>query len=165
MKYMARMKTEGIDEYVRKLEAVGRGTVGAIRHAVYEGAGVAVQAVDRAIDTIPTSNGKYIPGDLPIYGLSAKQKAGLHRGLGLAKMRDDNGYINTKIGFDGYNDVETARYPNGQPNALIARAVESGTSRRPKYRFVAKALKQATPECERKMAKALETSINKTMEG
>lgn len=35
---------------------------------------------------------------------------------------------NVKIGFDGYNNIRSKRWPQGQPNQMVARAIESGTS-------------------------------------
>ena len=68
--------------------------------------------------------------------LTSAQKKGLQEGLGVSPMENDNGYWNVKVGFDGYNKVKTRKYPNGQPNALIARATESGSSVREKTPFV-----------------------------
>ena len=67
-------------------------------------------------------------------------------------MQNDNGFLNVKIGFDGYNNVRTRTYPKGQPNALIARATESGSSVRKKTPFIRPAVnaskKQAIDSCK-----------------
>ena len=80
-------------------------------------------------------------------------------------MENDNGYINTKIGFDGYNATKTKKYPNGQPNALIARSIESGTSKHQKTPFVRPAISKAKAKAEAAMAASVDKDINNTMEG
>lgn len=60
------------------------------------------------------------------------------------------------MGFDGYNSVKSARWPQGQPNQMVARAVESGTS-----------FMEANPEIKRARArarKAAEKAMERTFE-
>ena len=63
------------------------------------------------------------------------------------------------MGFDGYNEVKTRKYPNGQPNALMARSIESGSSARDKYPFIRPAVqatrKQAIAAAEAKLDKKI----------
>ena len=58
-------------------------------------------------------------------------------------MQNDSGYRHVKIGFDGYNDVKTRKYPKGQPNAMIARVTESGSSYREKTPFIRTAVQSS----------------------
>lgn len=136
-------QANGIDAYVKALELLSKTAEGAIKRAVYEGAAEYGKEMLTQIDALQVNEYHYISGDLPIYGITPKQKAGLREGFGFAKMQNDNGFINTKAGFDDYNGEKTKRYPNGQPNAMIANAVNSGTSRRPKTGFVNKAIKNS----------------------
>ena len=161
---MANLKMQGLDEYIAKLEKI-KNPEGLIKRAVYDGAAVLAAAVLKSIDSIPENDGRYVPGNAMIIGLSREQKQGLREGLGIAHMQNDKGYINTKIGFDGYNSVRSKKYPNGQPNALIARAIESGTSRRQKYRFVNKATSSAKAAAEQAMADRMDQDLKNTMEG
>lgn len=161
---MAKLEMQGMDEYLKKLEKVAN-PEGMIKRAVYDGAAVLAKAVLEGINSIPENDGKYVPNNAQITGLSAAQKQGLRDGLGIARMQNDKGFIHTKIGFDGYNSVKTKKYPNGQPNSLIARAVESGTSRRQKYRFVSKATTSAKAAAEQAMANRMDQDLKQTMEG
>ena len=63
-------------------------------------------------------------------------------------MQNENGYINVKLGFDGYNSVKTKKYPKGQPNALIARVTESGSSYRTKTPFIRPAVRATKKAAE-----------------
>lgn len=149
---MANWKFEGLTEYIKQLEDIGQSTTGMVKRAVYDGAAVVGAEIASAIQTLPENDGKFVPNGNPIVGVTREQKAGLLEGFGFAKMQDEGGYINTKAGFDGYNGERTKRYPNGQPNALIANAVNSGTSRRPKTSFINKAVNAAKGKAEAAMA-------------
>lgn len=138
-----KFSSDGIDEYISQMEKMHKSSEGMIKRAVYDGASVYGDAMIGAINSIPVSAFKFVYGDFPIVGITPEQKAGLLEGFGFAKMENKSGFINTKAGFDGYNSVHSKRYPKGQPNALIANAVNSGTSRRPKYGFVDKAIRSA----------------------
>ena len=79
-------------------------------------------------------------------------------------MKDDAGYLNVKIGFDGYNAMRTEKYPQGQPNQLVARGVESGTSWKQKHPFVRPAINASRKRAEAKMAEVLDKEIEKVMD-
>ena len=98
-----------------------------------------------------------------LYGISEEQKQGLINGFGIAPMQNDNGYLHVKLGFDGYNSVKTKNYPNGQPNSVIARSVNSGTSFRQRIPFVDNAVSRAKAAAEEKMIKKLDTEIKDVM--
>jgi hypothetical protein len=91
------------------------------------------------------------------------QRAGLKESMGIAGFRNDDGYLNVKIGFDGYNSHTTKTYPKGQPNVMIARALERGTSFSPATPFVNKAVNRVRAQAEAKMQKTLDEEIKKTM--
>lgn len=159
---MATLKMQGMEEYIEKLGGISKKSNGMIKRAVYSGAGEVLKEVESAIQAMPAHKQHYISSGN--YLLNEEQKKGLLEGLGAAKMRNENGFVNTKIGFDGYNSIRTKKYPNGQPNALIARALESGTSKRAKTRFVAKATSKAKDMAIKAMAKQFDEDL-KTMEG
>lgn len=140
---MATLHFQGIDEYAEKLSKMNNKAVGMIKRAVYDGAAAVLHEAIAQISALPVITNRYRATDLPLSGVTATQKAGLLAGIGLAKMTNANGFINTKLGFSGYNGVRNGKYPNGQPNALIARAVNSGTSVRVKIPFVTRTVKAA----------------------
>lgn len=74
-------------------------------------------------------------------------------------MQDENGYLNVKLGFDKYNRTHTKKYPDGQPNQLVARGVESGTTWLQKTPFVDPAVRQSRGDAEKKMAEVLDKEI------
>lgn len=132
-----------------------------IGKAVYAGAGIVADAIKENIKSLPIVRG-YGTEDNPLPGgVTASQKAGLIDGLGIAPMQDDMGYLNVKIGFDGYNATKTEKYPQGQPNQLVARGVESGTSWKKKKPFIRPAVNSSRNRAEAEMARILDEEIKK----
>lgn len=149
---MATFVFEGINEYATKLGKISDKAEGMIKRAVYDGAGVVLQAAIAEISALPVIENRYNVTKLPMRGVTETQKRGLLEGIGLAKMVNENGFINTKLGFDGYNGVRSQKYPNGQPNALIANTVNSGSSVRVKIPFINRTVKAAKAAAEAAMA-------------
>lgn len=139
---MAKWTMHGVDDYVAYLQRVGKSTDGIIGEAVYAMAGVVADKIRDNLKSLGTvSNAANIATYRRGYSrLSDVEKDGLLKGLGISPMQDESGYIHVKIGFDGYNDVKTKRYPKGQPNAMIARVTESGSSYRKKAPFIRPAI-------------------------
>lgn len=155
---MATFKAPDLDKYVRQLERLGKNTDTIISAAVYEMAKVVANDVHTRLVNMPS-----VPDDEGLAAYRAKtkipitkaQKWGLVKSFGIASLRNEGGFLNVKLGFDGYNETVTEQYPNGQPNAMIARAIESGTSNRDKYPFIRPAVqatrKQAIAAAEAKL--------------
>lgn len=159
---MAKMRWKGMEEYELKLSRLKATSEEVAKKAVYEGAKIVADKMKEAIRQIPVDDKQAKPGEV-IDGVSRLQKAGLIDGFGIAKVRNDNGYINVKLGFDGYNQVKTKTYPNGQPNVMIARSIESGTSFRQAYPFVNKAVNSVKHEAEQAMQQKIDEEIEKIM--
>lgn len=157
---MATFEFGGIDTYIKQLDKLYAVTKDAvIGKTVYAGAEVVADRLRSAIQDFPEGR-----ENEAIFGtVTPAQKRGLLEGFGISRMRDDDGFVNVKLGFDGYNSVKTKKYPNGQPNALIARAVNSGTSFRKKTRFVDKAVNASKKTAEAAMDAACSREIEKIM--
>ena len=156
---MAKLKVgKGVDEYLKKLDTLVQLSESMIMQAVYPGAGLVADAVKAEIKSLPVQN-QYVEGMKN--GITQWQKAGLIEGLGIATHRNDNGYVNVKIGEDGYNSVIGKKYPKGQPNALIARAVESGTSFRKPNPFISRAVNRTKAKAEQTMSDKLDELYRK----
>lgn len=154
---MAIWKFEGLDEYLRQLERLQGSSDQAIGKAIYEGAGVVAKACAAAIKALPVSN------QYDSNGITSVQKAGLIEGFGVSHAQTDGYYRNVKLGFDGYNGQKTHKYPNGQPNSLIARSINSGSSYRRKNPFMDKATASSKAACEATMQHVIETEIQKVV--
>ena len=78
-------------------------------------------------------------------------------------MRDDKGYLNVKLGFDGYGRTKTKKYPKGVPNQLIARSVNTGTSFRKRNPFMDRAVRAKRKLAEKKMMETMGEGMKKEM--
>ena len=160
---MAQFEFGGIDNYIAQLNKLRQSTKdGVVGKAVYAGAAVVADSVRRAIQALPVGDGRAGDGGL-IETVTLPQKAGLLDGFGISRLKDDDGFINVKLGFDGYNATRTEKYPRGQPNVLIARSVNSGTTFRKKTKFVDKAVDSAKKAAEAAMDAACSREIEKIM--
>lgn len=156
---MAKLKMKGLEEYERqlmKLKSLSRECIG---QAIHDGAAVVADQVRANIEALPIDERHVKNGEM-LHGISQAQKNGLLDGFGISRMKDEGGYINVKLGFDGYNSVVTKSFPQGQPNSMIARSVNSGASFRQRIPFVDNAVKAKKSECEEKMAKKFDEVLN-----
>ena len=81
--------------------------------------------------------------------------------MGIAKMkRKEGGVFDVKLGFDGYNEVKTKKYPNGQPNAMIARSINSGSSYMRRQPFMDMTIRVSKDRAEA----AIEKKFNEELE-
>ena len=171
---MAKIYSNGVDRYLQKLEKLNVNTDAVCKQTVYAGAKVVGDAIVEAIEALPVQEPpegqKYFylsdaakeAGTL-ITGVSEAQKQGLKEGFGIANMKHEDNSWNTKLGFDGYNSVKTKSHPKGQPNALIARSVEGGTSIQQKTPFIAPAVRQAKKAAQDAMEKTMADKVQEIM--
>lgn len=157
---MATFQFGGIDTYIKQLNKLQAATKdGVIGKTVYAGAAVVADKVRSNIQSLPEGKeSAAVTG-----AVTPAQKRGLLEGFGISKMHDEDGFINVKLGFDGYNSVKTRKFPKGQPNVLIARAVNSGNSFRKKTKFVDKAVRASKKTAEAAMDAACSREIEKIM--
>lgn len=142
---------KGLNNYIAYLQSIEAVTDEMIGEAVYDMAKVVADKVRANIEALPAvSNEANIATYREGYSrLSEPEKQGLLDGFGVSPLQDDSGYRNVKLGFDGYNSVKTKKYPQGQPNALIARVTESGSSYREKTPFIRPAVNAARKPAEK----------------
>lgn len=160
---MAKLYTKGIARYISGLTELVFFSEEDIKRAVYPAAGIVYNSVRAGVQGIPVMDTNYKRRDKMARGVTAAQKAGLLSSLGIARFKNQGGFINVKIGFDGYNNVHTKNYPGGQPNAMIANAVESGSSWRRATPFMAKSVRAVASQAEQAMAKQFDIEVKKHM--
>ena len=159
---MAKFQFSGLDEYVSRLQKTAVNTYPCIKRAVYAGAKVVADAIHDEVAALPEDRENFhATSSYMTSGISKRQKDGLLDGLGISKIEEKDGFVNCKVGFAGYNDVETDTYPHGQPNPLIARSVISGTSFRSKNPFVTRAVNKSKAQAEAAMTSAFDAEFEK----
>ena len=149
----------GIDTYIADLNKllVDEDTI--IRETIYKGAKLVIDRVVSEINNIPARN--YDKESDLVDGITNRQKQGLLDSIGIADIRKDGGFVNMKVGVDGYNSQVTEKFPRGQPNALIVRSLEAGTSFRYRNPFMTRATNASRAPAESAMKNELDAQIKK----
>lgn len=159
---MAKLQFKGLEEYEAQLLKLRGLTEQMIGEAIYEGAAIVADEVKKGIESLPIDD-RYATGGTMLHGITQEQKQGLLDGFGIASMQNENGYLHVKLGFNGYNSMRTKNFPNGQPNSMIARSVNSGSSFRQRIPFVDNAVNSAKSRAEEKMKQKLDEAIEKAI--
>lgn len=160
---VARFAFKGLEEYSMRLAKLGDQTERVAGRAIYAAADVVADAMRQEIDKIPVQNGFVKQGELRT-GIPAPAKRGLQESFGITPLeKDSGGFYNVKLGFDGYNSIKTKAHPNGQPNQMIARSVNGGTSFLAPHPFVTTAVRKARKPALQKMEEVLDEETKKIM--
>lgn len=124
---MAEIKVEGMEQFIELLIATEKQTDRIIGRSIYPGAKIVAEKCKDCMKLfIVTETGKHAH---KAHYPTPKQLEGLIESMGIAKiLRKFGGTFDVKLGFDGYNKVKTKKHPTGQPNAMIARSINSGSS-------------------------------------
>lgn len=156
---------KGGEDYLLKLTRLAERSDETMRRMVYAGADVMTDAIRAKISRLPEiPRGEYGTRDQMLTGITPEQKEGLLDGLGITPIRHENDGFNAKVGFEGYNKTRTHQYPKGQPNALIARSLESGTSFRQKQPFVSEAVRESRKQTVNAMQSVFDEDTKNIME-
>lgn len=147
---------KGMDEYLSMLGNLEFKAPSSMGKAIYEGANIMWNAIHHNIQAMNVDDTPYPER---VVGIRSIQKQGLLNSLGIAKASTDNGFRNVKIGFDGYNKLKTTKYPQGQPNAMVARTFEAGNSFTKKQPFVGPAVRSSRAAAEEKMKQVIDTDL------
>lgn len=167
---MAKIDMKEFEEYQSLLESVFKDTERLIRDAVYDGGKIVADEIKAGLKALPIEEGK---NSLPpigtsehkLTGVSRRQKGDLIDSFGLAPIEKEGDFINTKAGVDGYGSIPTKKYPNGTPNVMLMRSIESGTSFREKHPVFRPAVNRSRKKAIEAMRNKFDEQIKKKMEG
>ena len=152
---------KGLNEYLEQLGNLEYQADGMAGQAIFEGAKIVADKIHANIASLPVQNGpvkngvRRDPTQVEIDGMLA--------GLGIAKKQVDGGFINVKIGMDGYNDHVTDKYPKGHANAMVARTINAGSTWMNRHPFIDDAVRATKKQAEEAMKEKIEESIKETM--
>lgn len=161
---MARYAFKAGNEWALKLSRLATNQKQVAGKAIYAGAKVVADKIKSNIEALPEESFRYLHGDDKFSGVPKEQKKDLAESFGVASIDvDKNGDYNTKLGFDGYGSQPSKKYPQGLPNQLLARAIESGSSVREKQPFVRTAVTATKKTAQAEMARVIDEEIEKIM--
>ena len=146
----------GLEEYLAKLGNLAQKSEDVCGEAAEAGGAVVADAIRTELDAVPTDE-TYSHGETMRKGPRAIEKVGLQNSFGVAPVQNRNGYVNVKVGFDGYNKL-------GEPNPMIARSVVKGTSFMKKNDFVNKGVRKSREKAEETMRVTVDEKIYAIME-
>ena len=160
---MATINFKKGDEYLAKIADLSVSAAEEVcGAAIYAGAKTVTDAIAAAIDGIPVDESYGTP-EKPQTGIKQKQKTALKASLGISHAQNKDGFLNVKVGFGGYNPIKTKRWPKGQPNTVIARSMERGTSWMKAYPFVKNTMRAITQQAQKDMSDKVDEKIKKIM--
>ena len=159
---MPKMKIVGLEGYINKIEELSGQAYEIVGHAIHDGAEVVADNTKQALENLEVDNRQFVEMRRSI---NQKQKNALIASFGIAEARYDGNFYNVKTGFDGYNEIITKRWPQGQPNVVIARSLESGTSFMKKNPIISKATRASKDAAIKAMQDRLTEDIEKIMKG
>lgn len=153
----------GMKNFQRNLRTLANDAQKVMKFSLFDGAAIAgdelraaVNGLDRVTDAAAIQ--AWLHGVPTI--LCVSQKNGLRAGLGITPMKVNGKEISVKIGFDGYNQIATRRWPNGQPNQMIAASCEHGSSAMLEQPFI----RPAYRSCAARIRSAMEAAAKKKIE-
>lgn len=160
---MARLDIDGTDEIFNVLREVETCIDDISKMALYDGAKILADEIKSNLKALPTDDPDRKLRDGSQYtSLTTHEKEHLLKGFGISKIQGNSVEGNdVAVGFGGYGDFKTKKYPKGVPNQLIARSVESGSSVRQKHPFVRPAINKVKREVVKKMGETIELEIKK----
>lgn len=161
---MAQLTTEGLDDFMKQLNALGSHTTGTTKRCIYDGAAVLAEAVVTGVGGLPVDESQFTPGTDPLRVMTAADKADLAASVGISRIEATGGTGTVSVSFDGYISRTEPKYPGGVPAALIARSIEKGTSVRAKNPFVRRAVNAAKQTVPAAMQASLDESVAYTLE-
>ena len=164
---MGRMTVTGLDDFSARIGKLGSASAGMIRQSMYDGAAQMKAAYEAEILALPAAEHHPLKEGELMTGITDTNRQDLLNGLYVRKFATEGGQHYTVIGFNGYGSPETAtkRYPNGLPNALLARSINSGSSVRRKNRFAARAKTRSQEAAKAAMAETFSRLTDEIMKG
>lgn len=129
---MSHIRVEGMEEYLSLLDLNYKQLERICGRSIYPGAGYIYKECRKRLEAVRTDDHLFKFSEQygrKRKGITTRQKQGLIESLGIAPLKHKSGgIVDVKLGFDGYNDIVSSRWRKGQPNAMIARSLNAGTS-------------------------------------
>ena len=152
-----KFRFKGVQEYINKLEKLSDMSLEltAIEEAVKAGAAVVADESRKGLEEMPVDDRRYVEGKRN--GLRTVQKVGLLNSWGITDPDSQRNFINVKTG------VSREKNKLGEPNVVVARRLERGTSWMNANPVISKANRRSRQRCVDAMMNVIDKYINYCM--
>ncbi len=150
-------KIDGMEEISEMLTRMEEDAPKAAAAGLYDGAGVMAKEIEKGVNGIKTAPFKYASRG-GMRAPSPEEQEALRGAIGVAKFDKNGTEVNTSVGFGnaGYADVAGKQ----RPVALIANAINSGTSFMQKQPFFRRSASAGAKAAETAIIKAIEQRLD-----
>ena len=152
---MAKCEVISVDNFIKDIDGRSKAFQDMAGKSLYQGAKILADELRKNIEALPERPRSGKKGEV-VKGVTKQQKEALLTHMGISPMMNKDGTYDLKIGFHGYDNDKTKKYPNGHPISMIARSVESGTSWLQKTPFIRPTSQKAKGPAEEAMKKEIE---------
>ncbi len=156
----ASVSEKGGTDWILAVSRMRKGSREIIEKALKAGADLLADNLRDEMDSIPVDENYVKNGEMKS-GIKQIQKKGLQDSFGVTPIGARDGVYDVHLGWDGYNGIQSNRWPQGQPNPMIARSVNSGTSFLRAYPFIDRARRKYAKEAEKVMEETIAEEIGK----
>lgn len=129
--------------YEKRLAKCGAAILGICKYSSYDAADMVINEIKK---------------NCPVGDDTKRNNAHLRDSFKLSKFKSVNGFVRTKVVCEGYDD-------KGVPQALKARALESGATAHGKYAFIRKSVEAVQGRAIQSMEKNLNKKIDEIVNG
>ena len=156
---MAKLTTDGMEEFIRTLNALGEKAGGVAKKCAYDGAKILREEIAAGVRALPLDEDGFRKGSDPLKMITEADRNDLENCLGVSRIESDGLVTSVSVSFDGYIRRTEDKYPKGVPAIMIARSIESGSSVRAKKPFVRPAVNKARERVLSAMQETMSDSI------
>lgn len=152
-----KFRIKGLDEYIKKIDKLSNSFNAEVclENALQKGGEIVKDETIKYLQKMPVDNRPYVIGMRK--SIMEVQRQALIKTFGVTPtMQKKGNMVDVKTGVDGYNKL-------GQPNVMIARSLEKGTSFMNANPVISRASKNARNKCVEAMQESLNEDIERIM--
>lgn len=152
---MPNAKIDGMAAFGGLLDKLSNESESLLKTGLYDANKEIYTEVERELSALPEGR----------HELTPEQKQGLINTLYGSKMQNKDGEVYFIISVTGYNEKKTEKYPKGQPNIMILRSLERGTSYLHKHPVMRKSLNRSKKAAVAAMQNTISKEIAEMQKG
>ena len=154
-----KLSTKGLTEAMKELEKIEQNTDEIVEKAIEAGINIVTDDLRAEIRALRTRGDDEKAGQLTLP--TEANKKSLLDSLGYTPVKLSDQKYDAKAGFSGLDNNKTKAYPAGHPNAVMASAINRGTSFMQGQPFINRAAKKAKKKAIEEMNRVITEEIKK----